>query len=226
VNAPRRSVLSSIAADVERRTIGAGLASLGMLLGLFVLSFLWLGARMDRHNPRPGAAARVLVTVDPDFREPITLRAGSPLHLDEASSATRSVWPVRETLERLAARQRLSKTQQTDLEKYLHRGVPAQTLSWIVRSDTPGSFPVMFVLPKARLIVQFVAFGDQSPPPDDQSVRHHPIQSVKVESAASQPALWNFTGIRLLNREVGWRWIYLGAYLSAWLLFRRLMRLA
>src|SRR4029077_17795552 len=130
------------------------------------------------------------------------------------------------TLDRLASKQQMSKAELADLRQYLRRGVPPQTLSWIVHSDKPGSFPITFSFRKAPPIRESIVFGDQSPPPDDYIIRNQPLRSVKVESATPKPPFWNFPRTHLLNRYFNWPWVYLGAYFSTWLLLRRLLRLA
>ncbi|MGH8101399.1 MAG: hypothetical protein ACREIW_08875 [Chthoniobacterales bacterium] len=120
----------------------------------------------------------------------------------------------------MAAKNRMSASERADLQRYLRRGVPPQTLTWIVRSDTPGSFPITIVLGKQRPVRHLVAFGDQSPPPFDQVIRHHPLHLIKVESDGRKYAFWHFA-----NRDISWPWIYLGAYFPVWLVWRRLLRL-
>ena len=216
----RHEAVTSIARSVHLRITGAGLVPIGMLLGIFILGFAWLVARMDQSNPLPGTPARVLARINADFREAVTLRVSPPLRLDESSPASRSLPPIRETLNKLAAKNRLTAFERDDLQHYLRRGVPRQTLTWLVRSDTPGSFPITIVLGKQRPVHHSVVFGDQSPPPFDQVIRHHPLDLIKVESVGGKSALWHFA-----NRDITWPWIYLGAYLPVWLVGRRLLRL-
>jgi rifampicin phosphotransferase len=216
----RREAVTSIARSVHLRIIGAGLVPIGMLLGIFILGFAWLVARMDQSNPLPGTPARVLARIDADFREPVTLRVSPPLRLDESSPASRSLPPIRETLNELAAKNQLTAFERDDLQRYLHRGVPPQTLTWLVHSDTPGSFPITIALGKQRLVHHSVVFGDQSPPPFDQVIRHHPLYLIKTESVERKSAFW-----RVANRDISWPWIYLSAYFPVWLVARRLLRL-
>ena len=213
---------------VHQRIIGASLVPIGVLLGVFVLSFGWLVARMDRSNPLPGTAVRVSATIDADFRESVTLAVNPPLCLDESSPPTRSLLPIRETLDRLASQQHMSKAALDDLKRFLRRGVPPQTLAWVVRSDRYGSFPVTLTLGKAQSIRQLVVFGDSSPPPDTQRSNdwRFPMRSVKIEDTAGKTAFWSLVlPIKTRPLAVDWRWIYLGAYLPAWLLWRRVLRL-
>jgi hypothetical protein len=175
---------------------------------------------MDQSNPLPGTPARVLARINADFREAVTLRVSPPLRLDESSPASQSLPPIRETLNKLAAKNQLTAFERDDLQRYLRRGVPRQTLTWLVRSDTPGSFPITIVLGKQRPVHHSVVFGDQSPPPFDQVIRHHPLDLIKVESVGGKSAFWHFA-----NRDITWPWIYLGAYLPVWLVGRRLLRL-
>ncbi len=228
LNSTRRSALVSIATAVHLRMIGTGLVPVGILLGAIVLSFTWLVARMDRSNPMPGFAARVVATIDADFRGPVTVKVDPPLRLDGSSPPTRSLLPIRETLERLASQPQMSATALDDLRRFLRRGVPAQTLNWIVSSDAPGSFPITLTFGKAQSIRQMVVFGDDFPPPDSQRTggARFPKGSVHVESPAKKIAFWS---LPLLDKTqplaVSWPWIYLVAYFPAWLLWSRLLRL-
>jgi hypothetical protein len=142
------------------------------------------------------------------------------LHLVNSSAASRTVPNIRETLNHLAAKNQMSASERADLQRYLRRGVPPQTLTWLVHSDTPGSFPITIGLGKQRLVRHSVVFGDQSPPPFDQVIRHHPLHLIKVESVGGKSAFWHFA-----KRDIGWPWVYLGAYFPVWLVARRLLRL-
>jgi pyruvate,water dikinase len=229
LNSPRRGALMSIASAVHLRVMGTGLVPVGILLGVFVLSFTWLVGRMDRSNPTPGFPANVLATINADFREPITLAVSPPLRLDESSPSIRSLSPIRETLEHLVSQQRMSTAALDDLQRFLRRGVPAQTLNWVIRSDAPGSFPVTLTFGQEQSIQQLVVFGDSFPPPDTQrsTDQRFPMRSVKVEDTAGKAAFWSLVlPITTRPLAVGWPWVYLAAYLSAWLLWRRLLRLA
>lgn len=216
----RRERLTSIAGPVHLRVIGAGLVPIGMLLGIFIIGFAWLVARMDQVNPLPGTPARVLAIIDADFGEPVTLRVSPPLHLDNSSPASRTVPKIRETLNQLVAKNQMSASERADLQRYLRRGVPPQTLTWLVHSDTPGSFPITIALGKQRPVRHWVFFGDQSPPPFDRVIRQHPLHLIKTESVGRKSAFWHFA-----NRDISWPWIYLGAYFPVWLVGRRLLRL-
>ena len=228
LNSRRRGTLGSVASAVHLRIIGTGLVPVGVLLGVFVLSFTWLAVRMDRCNPLPGFAARVLATIDTDFRGPVALAVSPPLRLDESSPPTRSLLPIRETLDRLPSQQHMSAAALDDLKRFLRRGVPPQTLNWIVRSDAPGSFPVTLTFGKAQSIRQLVVFGDNFPPPDTQrsNDRRFPMRLVKIEDTAGKTAFWSLVlPIATRPLAVGWPWVYLGAYFPAWLLWRRVLRL-
>jgi phosphohistidine swiveling domain-containing protein len=227
LNSPRRDALMSIAVAVHLRVIGTGLVPVGILLGIFVLSFTWLVGRMDRSNPAPGSPARVLATIDADFRGPVTLALSPPLRLDESSPTIRSLPPIRETLEQLLSKQRMSTAALDDLQRFLRRGVPAQTLNWIIRSDAPGSFPITLTFGQEQSIRQLVVFGDSFPPDTQRSHdRRFPMRSVKIEDMSGKTAFWSLVlPITTRPLAVGWPWIYLGAYFPAWLLCRRLLRL-
>lgn len=218
LDSPRRGAVRSIDAAVQRRIIGAGFIPVGVLLGVFVLSFTWLVARVDRTNPLPGSSARVLAMFAADLHGPITLSVDPALRLDASSPRTRSLPPIRETLDRLATQ--ISGSQLADLQRYLHRGVPPQTISWLVRADSPASYPITIAFGNQKPIHHQVVFGNHSPSPLDQTFRQNPLRSVKVEPAGRPSAFW-----KVGNRAITWPWIYLVSYLTAWLLLRRLFKL-
>ena len=224
-NSKRADALQLILRSVHWRVIGTAFVPVGLLLGVFIFSFLWLKERIDRPNPLPGSTARITAQINANFREPITLAVGPPLHLD-SSPNTRSVAPIREALERLASQNRLSEPELADLGRFLDRGVPPQTFVWLVRSDVAGSFPVSFLLGNRPPVHQRVVFGDHLPPPDDQAIPDHPLQFVKVQAEDSKKIFSNHEAkIPILNRQMTWPWIYLGAYLSIWVVLRRSLKL-
>ena len=224
----RRRALLGIAASVQRRIAGASLVPVGLLLGLFVMSFSWLTLRMNETNPAPGTSARVVASVDADFREPITLAIQPPLRLDESSHLTRSLPPIRETLERLPLQTALPEAAQADLRCYLRRGVPPQKLVWIVRCDQPGSFSVALIPGKMPAVRGAVVFGEDRPPPDIQKTRTQgsPIRSLQVENTAPRSPFWTLRSVAPpFGHDIDWLTVYLATYVPTWLLLRRLLAL-
>jgi hypothetical protein len=151
------------------------------------------------------------------------------LRLDKSTPATRTIPPIRETLERIAAEGRMSNSELADLRRYLHHGVPPQTLSWLIRSDKAGSFPITIAFGKTYFVRTTAVFGENSPPPGTRHFRDErlPCRTVVVENAAQKSGFWNTNAlIPRLNQNITWPWIYLLAYLVTWLALRRCMRLA
>src|ERR1051325_9774717 len=120
--AARRRGLLGVVTSVQRRIAGASLIPAGLLIGVFVMTFSWLALRMNQTNPAPGSSARIVATVDADYRDPIVLAIQPPLRLDESSAPKRFLPPIRETLERLSFRNTLSESAQSDLRRYLRQG--------------------------------------------------------------------------------------------------------
>ena len=227
-DSPRRRALLVFATSVQRRIAGANLVPVGLMLGLFVMTFSWLSLRMEHTNPVPGAYARVVATVDADFRDPIILAVQPPLRLDEASKPVRSLPPIRETLERLPLQAALPEAAQTDLRRYLRDGVPPQKVVWLVRCDQAGSFPVTLRAGKMQAAHVSVVFGENEPPPDIQKSRKHgdPIRSVNVENTTPTSPFWTLKSeTPPFNREIDWLTVYLAAYLPMWFLLRRFLTL-
>ena len=228
LDSPRRLALGATGNSVNRRLMGASLVTVGIWLGVYVMTFAWLGERINKANPSPGSTARVIATIDADFREAATLSLSAPLSLDQTSPSTRSLPPIRETLERLQSGQQMSKADLDDLGRYLHRGVPPQTVTWLIRSEVPGLFPLTVMLGRAQSVRTFVGFGDNSPPTSvlDIGDRRLPLRSVTVEAIGPNSHFWNMsTLIPGFDRDINWPWIYLGTYLSMLLLLRRLLQL-
>ena len=201
----------------------------GLLLGVFVMTFSWLALRMNQTNPAPGSSARIVATVDADYRDPIVLAIQPPLRLDESSDPKRFLPPIRETLERLSFRNTLSESAQSDLRRYLRQGVPAQKVVWIVRCDEPGSFPVTLMPGKSPATHGSVVFGEDRPPPGIQKSRRQdePIRAVCIENPAPKSPFWALKSAALsLNRGFGWLAVYLVAYYLNWLLLSWLLRRA
>jgi rifampicin phosphotransferase len=223
-----RSALTIIAGRAHLRVIGAGLVPIGILFGLFVLSFAWLTARMNTVSPLPGSSALVVAAIDSDCRSPVTLAVNPPLYIDKSSPATRSLPPIRETLERLVSRREISDPDRADLQRYLKRGVPAQTIAWTIRCDAAGSFPIRIVLGKEQSFQHFAVFGDKFPPTNTRYFKYtgQPLRSLTVRNTGQNPGFWNtkslFPG---LDHDVSWLWIYLAVYLATWLPLRRILRL-
>ena len=220
--------LVGIAIAVQRRITGANLVPVGMLFGLFTMTFSWLTVRMSQSNPAPGSAVRVVATVNADFREPIVLSVEPPLRLDKSSAPTRTLPAIRETLERPAFQRNLSKTALADLQHYLKQGVPPQKLAWSVSCDEPGSFPVTLAAGANPPMLASIVFGDHLPSPDMEWSRNNgdAIRSLEVQNTAPNPKFWG-DGVAplLLNHPIDWPAVYLAAYLSTWLLLRRLLSL-
>lgn len=226
-NSARRRHLLWLATSVRRRITAANLVPVGLLLGLFVMSFSWLTLRMNQANPAPGTSARVVATVDADFRDSLVLAVPPPLRLDESSNSARELPPIRETLERLKLQNHLSEIAQVDLGRYLRQGVPPQKVVWMVRSDEPGSFPVTLTPGDNAPVHARVVFGESLPPPEIARGRKgDPIQSVHVENIVPKSPFWNLNAVLpSFNRGIDWLTIYLAVYFSTWLLLRRVLAL-
>jgi rifampicin phosphotransferase len=224
---PQRTALLAKARSARFRVIGGDLVPTGILFGVFILSFAWVVTRINSFNPEPGSTALLTVAIDSEFRQPIGLSVEPPLRFEEPSSATRTIPPIRETLERLAATENLKPAERVDLQKYLKKGVPPQTVAWIVYCDQPGSFAVKVVAGNLPPMWHRVVFGNQLPPSFDRHFSHGPVRSIKVESVPPASGRVSEPGsINLDKFVIRWPWLYLCSYLIASLGSRRFLRLA
>ena len=185
-DSPRRGALLGLAAPVQLRGLLAAMVPVGILLGPMVMSFVWLQQRVDPSvsNAPPGSTAHVVAMVESDWSEPVRLDVPPPMVVDDATPCSRTLPPLRKTLERLLALYRQPRSvpgepwemqlapdlarQQTadDLEAYLAAGIPPQAVTWLVRPPDgfSGQFPVTVTAAGHPPVTVSVVLGEEYPP--------------------------------------------------------------
>jgi hypothetical protein len=215
-DSPRRRVLLALAAAVPLRGLLAAMVPIGVLLGPMVMSFVWLQQRVDPSvsSALPGSMAHVVATVDSDWSEPIRLGVPPPMVVDGATPRSRTLPPIRKTLERLLAFYRqprnvpgepwemrlapdLARQQTADnLDAYLAAGVPPQAITWLVRppDDFSGRFLVTVTAAGHPPVTVDVVLGDEYPPAREsvKGAAGSPIKELRVVFPKSrlEPVFW------------------------------------
>lgn len=240
IGSPRRLALESQAAPVTGRLLKASMIPLGWLLGPMLVIFLWFPERVDPAvwSADPGSAVSVLVEVEGDFDQAITLEVSEGIQLLEGSAASQSIPPIRQELEALRAEWQVASDLDPypwdlqsaadhartsllgSLDAYLRAGVPAQKLSWRLKASdqTDGLTEVKLLIPgEANQTIPLV-FGRSHPPlPSEFAHDGGAILSLKVEypRALTQRVFWQpLKAISGPAWDFGWLGVYLLAYLG------------
>jgi phosphohistidine swiveling domain-containing protein len=174
------------AADVQMRTLVAAMIPVGILLGPMVMPFIWFRERVDpaAWNAPAGSAVQIVATVDSDWSEPVQIDVPKPVIVDDSTPASRTLPPLRETLERLLVLYRQPRDdpgqpwelklapdlgrEQTanDLQAYLDAGIPPQGITWLIRppDDPSGRFAVTVTAGEHPPVAVDVVLGNEFPP--------------------------------------------------------------
>ena len=185
-DSPRRRVMTEIAAPVSGRLLMARLVPVCLLLGPMILPFVWFKERLDPSVPGapPGFPVQIVATVDGEWTNPLRIEVPSDVALDETTPATRTLPPLRRTLEHLLTLYRQPESSRTgpwelqvapdvarmqterDLERYLDAGLPPQGVTWTVRAPAGASrrFPVSVVTEGYSPVGLDVVLGGRYPP--------------------------------------------------------------
>ena len=185
-SSPRRKAFMQLAAPVNWRVLMAAMVPVGLLLGLLVVTFAWFKDRMDPTLPRglAGSSAQIVATVNSDWSQPVQIQAPPPLALDETTPASRTLPPIRKTLEHLLALYRQPRSQpdlpwelqlapdlardQTadDLRNYLDAGIPPRGVTWMIRPPpgTAGRFSVKVIAEGHPPVTVNIVLGEEFPP--------------------------------------------------------------
>ena len=259
-DSPRAQAMMRLVGPVPIRIMMAALVPLAVILGPMILSFAWMPARVDPASASagPGATAYVHATIAGEFLRPVTLALDPGLALDAAAPASQSIRPIRPTLTKLlearrkpsdlsalpwemqAAAGAMREAMLADLAEYLKGPMPAQDLSWTVRTPEgrAGRFAVTLTPEGAAPVRAHLVLGERDPPEfkEDlgdgkgpvQVVRPggaSPIRLVKVTYAGTRThgagAFWApLEGIGGSGWDAGWLLTYLAVYLPVMLIFR------
>ena len=232
-DSPRAGLLSRLAAPVQTRIFAAALLPLAVLLGPMVMTFLYLPARVDpaNWNPSPGSSFTVVAAVNSDIRDPITISTASGLSLDDPTSASKTLPPIRETLERMRSKwqqpggtnlpwEQLSREQaMADLRDFLAHGIPAQSVSWKINStpNQSGRFPIQISIPKHAPLTIDAVLGESHPPNPLEIADHDRsgIISVKIVHPRSDHKRTFWAPLAWAGKpwDAGWLTLYLIVYL-------------
>lgn len=260
---PRHAALTRLAAEVQVRTLMASMVPIGLILGPMVLPFVWFTERIDpaARTAPAGSSVQVVARIDGNWAGPVRLDVPEPIAVDESTPPSRTLPPVRATLERLLALYCQPRTDPNgpwelqvapgpdhehaaaDLRAFLAAGVPAQGLTWLIRTQdaATGRFTVTATAGGHRPVRVDVAFGDAYPPtkartlgPDGSPVKeiqvvypkpkHKPVfwQPLAVLAGRSQ-ANWASS---LAAIDIGWLWLYILVYVPALFLIRAILKVA
>ncbi len=227
--APERRVLLEAATAAQLRIAGAGLAPVGILLGLLVLPFVWMDARVGEaaRSPAAGADVQVVVRMASDWDEPVSIHLPEGLTLDEASSVSATMPPIRKTLERLlalyqrteanaaqtpweveAAGEASSQAAMDDLRDYLSAGIPAQELVWVVHTQVglDDRFTVEVSTPGHKPVAITGAVGERYPPgaASVAGEEESPIKEVQLGYSRPRREEGFWRPFKFLGGKSGW----------------------
>ena len=155
---------------------------IGLLLGPMVLPFVWFRERVDpaAWNALAGSAVQIVAMVDSGWSEPVRIEVPPTVVLDESTPPSRTLPPLRATLERLLVLYRQPRDdpampwelrfapdlgrEQTanDLQAYLEAGIPPQGITWLLRppDDMSGRFSVVVMAGTHPPVSVSVVLGD------------------------------------------------------------------
>ncbi len=219
---PRRMMMSALGSPVQWRTLLAALAPVAILLGPMTMTFFWFLERLDpaKWNAEPGAEPKIIAMVDSTWIEPVKIRVAPPLELDDTSPASRTLKPIKETLEHLLDVLRNSRPVREGpfelefvpdvgreqsvaaLKAYLKKGIPPQGITWQIRvpKGLTGRFPVVVEAgerseSKRRMeSTVMIVLGDTDPPSptDVDGASGSPVKELKVSypERKAKPVFW------------------------------------
>jgi hypothetical protein len=252
-----RALIQSLVTPIPLRSFMASLLPIGVLLGPMVLPFIWFAQRIDPRAPSApaGSAVQIVASIDSAWDRPITLRVPTNVTIDAATAATRTLPPIRPTLEHLLRlyRQPGAQPQRAwelelapdpqraaadDLEAYLEAGIPPQGLTWLIRPPAGFSGRLKFSVEAAGEAAPIeVVIGDTDPPSTQQYTGEGVIRSLKVvypkpttEASFLRPLGWVGSDSALAQRlgrfDLGWIGLYIVVYLPALLAARAILKVA
>jgi hypothetical protein len=171
-----------------------------------------------------------VATVNADVREPVTVSAEPPLSLDDPTTASKTLPPIRETLERMRSKwqqpgtsnmpwEQLSREQaMADLRDYLSAGIPPQSVSWKINStgSANGRFPIQISLPKHAPLTIHAVLGEKAAPEPLEIVDHDRggIVAAKIVHPRSDQKRTFWTPFAWAGKpwDAGWLALYLIVY--------------
>ena len=109
-DASKRKTLAQLAAGVQIRTLMAAMVPIGILLGPMVVLFIWFKDRVDPAvwNAPAGSTVQIVAMVDSDWTKSVRIETPKTVTVDETTPVSRTLPPLRKTLERLLSLYRQS----------------------------------------------------------------------------------------------------------------------
>jgi rifampicin phosphotransferase len=216
VGSARRTALMHPIAQVQGRTLIAAMVPVGILLGPLVLSFVWFHERVDpaAWNAPAGSAVQIVARVDSDWDRPVRIEVPQPVVVDDSTPHSRTLPPLRATLEHLLALYRQPRDdpnepwelkvapdpgrEQTisDLQAYLDAGIPPRGVTWLVRppDGMTGRFPVSIVTEGHAPLTAYVVLGNEYPPALSRATGpvDSPVRELRIVYPRSnqKPVFW------------------------------------
>ena len=245
---PRREAMMELAAPVNGRLLIARLAPLCLLLGLLMLPLVWFRDRIDPSVPvaPAGSPVQIVATVDGEWSKPVRIELPSNVALDETTVASRTLPPIRKTLEHLLTLYRESTNNTSgpwelqvvpdvarvqtvnNLKNYLDAGLPPQGLTWTIRptQGASGRFPVIVVAEGHPPVELTVVLGNQYPPGSLAAAggADTPVKEVRAvyPNSATKQVFWRPFGAV----DIGWLGVYLLTYLPVLFILQALLKVA
>jgi pyruvate,water dikinase len=202
-----------------------------------------------------GEPVQVVAMVDGEHGEPVTVHVGAPASLDEMTPTARTLPVIRPVLERVLRelRQKAAAGAATtpggaggavdalseaapgilaaDLEAYLKAGIPARGVSWRVNvpEGFEGAVPVA-VAAGGKEVTARVVVGDRVAPAPATIAGNGVVRELRVvyprgeQKPFFQPLA--FAGGKVGAWDIGWVWLYIGAYLPVLVVLRWLLKVA
>lgn len=245
---PTRRRMLQLAAPVQGRVLGASFVPLAVLLGPLVVTFIWLGERVDPllSVAAPGGSVPIIATVEGDYVQPVSIEVGQGLAVVDTSPVAQTIPPVRQALGELRAQweqdsdlaslpwevrsaARMHRQQMlADLEAFLAGPMKEQQLAWTVQLPTAeGVYQATIRAGDQQLTVPLAVGRGAPPQPPVTDGRPQPVQQVKVvyppvparDAIFCQPfAALGWTW------DIGWLGVYIALYLPAMLLIKAVLR--
>jgi uncharacterized membrane protein (DUF106 family) len=226
----RQAALTRLATEVQVRTMMASMVPIGVLLGPMVMPFVWFRERIDPTvwNAPAGSAVQVVATVDSNWTEPVRIDVPQPFVVDDSTPVSRTLPPIRQTLERLLALYRQGRNdpnepwelryapdlgrEQTanDLQAYLDAGVPPQGITWLIRPpDTlNGLFSTVVTANGHPPVKVDVVLGEAYPPAQSRTAgpAGSPLKEVRVvyPKPRHEPVFWRPFASLAGHEQVPW----------------------
>ena len=245
---PRREAMMELAAPVNGRLLIARLVPVCLLLGLLMLPLVWFRDRIDPSVPvaPAGSPVQIVATVDGEWSKPVRIELPANVALDETTVASRTLPPIRKTLEHLLTLYRESTNNTSgpwelqvvpdvarvqtvnNLKNYLDAGLPPQGLTWTIRptQGASGRFPVSVVAEGHPPVALTVVLGNQYPPGSLAAAggADTPVKEVRAvyPNTATKQVFWRpFEAV-----DIGWLGVYLLTYLPVLFILQALMKVA